>query len=38
MKTFIKTLKLISLALLPLCGMAQNQNYVADKTILLPGN
>ena len=38
MTTFRKTLQLISLALLPLCGMAQNPNYVADKTIPLTGN
>src|ERR1700742_4762919 len=38
MKTFKKALKLISFALLPLCGMAQNPTYVADKTIPLPGD
>lgn len=38
MKTLKKTLKLISFALLPLFGMAQNQNYVSDKTIPLTGN
>jgi len=34
----MKTLKLISFALFPLCGLAQNPNYVADKTIPLTGN
>ena len=38
MKTFKKVLQLIPFALLPLCGMAQNTNYVADKTIPLTGN
>jgi DNA-binding beta-propeller fold protein YncE len=38
MKILKKTIQFISLALLPLCGMAQNPNYVADKTIPLPGN
>lgn len=38
MKNFKKTLQLISFALLPLCGMAQTSNFVADKTIPLPGN
>ncbi|WP_426669576.1 YncE family protein [Mucilaginibacter sp. McL0603] len=38
MKTLKNTLKLISFALLPLCAMAQNPNYVADKTIQLTGN
>jgi DNA-binding beta-propeller fold protein YncE len=38
MQTFKKALKLFSFALLPLCGMAQNPTYVADKTIPLPGN
>jgi DNA-binding beta-propeller fold protein YncE len=38
MKTLKTTLKLISLALLPLCGMAQNPTYVADKTIPLTSN
>jgi DNA-binding beta-propeller fold protein YncE len=38
MKAFKKTLKLISFVLFPLCGMAQNPNFVADKTIPLTGN
>jgi DNA-binding beta-propeller fold protein YncE len=38
MKTLKTTLKIVSLALLPLCGIAQNPNYVADKTIPLTGN
>ena len=38
MKTFKNVLKLISLTLLPLCGMAQTPTYVADKTITLTGN
>jgi DNA-binding beta-propeller fold protein YncE len=38
MKIFKKTLQLISFALVPLCSMAQNPTYVADKTIPLPGN
>jgi DNA-binding beta-propeller fold protein YncE len=38
MKTLKKTIQLISIALLPLSGMAQNPTYVADKTIPLTGN
>jgi DNA-binding beta-propeller fold protein YncE len=38
MKTFSKTLKLITFSLLPLCGMAQTPSYVTDKTIPLTGN
>jgi DNA-binding beta-propeller fold protein YncE len=38
MKNFKKALQLISFALFPLCGMAQTSNFVADKTIPLPGN
>jgi DNA-binding beta-propeller fold protein YncE len=38
MKTFKKTLKLISFALLPLFAVAQNPNFTRDKTIPLTGN
>jgi DNA-binding beta-propeller fold protein YncE len=38
MKIFKKVLQSIALALLPLCAMAQNPNYAADKTIPLTGN
>jgi DNA-binding beta-propeller fold protein YncE len=38
MKTFKKALNLLFFALLPLCAMAQNSNYVADKIIPLTGN
>lgn len=38
MKTFKKVLQLITFAFLPLCGMAQTTNYVADKIISLTGN
>jgi YVTN family beta-propeller protein len=38
MKTIKNAVKLISFVLFPLCGMAQNPNFVADKTIPLTGN
>jgi len=38
MKTLKNTLKLIPLAMLPLCAMAQNPTFVADKIIPLTGN
>src|ERR1700759_2441788 len=38
MKAIKRTIQLVSLAMLPLCGMAQTSGYVADKTIPLTGN
>jgi WD40 repeat protein len=37
-KKFISVAALLCFAVLPFCGKAQTPNYVADKTIPLPGN